>query len=104
MRSDRALLCNRELRLHRVRDFRGNFAFARKDVSQSTVILFCPKMGVVLSVDELNVDSHLISGFLHRAFEDMCDTESRRDFRKVGRSASVALCRSTRDYFQIRDL
>ena len=48
-------------------------------------------MSVVHGVNELNVDPHLVVGFLHAAFDDVHDPELPGDFTQVRRRAFEAL-------------
>ena len=62
-----------------------------------------PKSRVVPGIDELDMDSHPIAGFAHRAFDNIRNTELAGDLRNVIRGILETLCRRPRDDFQISD-
>ena len=82
------LLGAAQFRLQSVGDFSRDFAFDRKDISQLAIILIGPKMRIVLCIDQLNVDAHLIGRFLNGAFENMRYAKFLRDLEQITPASS----------------
>ena len=61
-------------------------------------------MCVGLCVDQLDIDAHLIAGFLDTAFDNVRHSNLLRDRGEIARFALILLRRSPRNHFQIRDL
>jgi hypothetical protein len=55
-------------------------------------------------LDELDVDAHLIGGFLDAAHQDVRYAKLLRDLGEIAWLALILLGRGARDHFQIRDL
>ena len=69
--------------MERLGDLGGDIAFDGKNVGQFAIVSFRPKMGIVLGVDELNVNSNLVDRFLNRAFQNIGNAELLRDLGNV---------------------
>ena len=102
-RSDRVLFGAGEFRLQTVGDFFRDFAFDRKNIRQLTIIFVGPKMRIVLCIDQLNVDAHLIGRFLNGPFHNVGHAKSLRNFGEIVRRALVMSCRRSRNDFQVRN-
>ena len=58
-------------------------------------------MGIVIRVDQLDMDPHFVAGFSHAAFENRGHAKLLRDFGNLLGRVFEALRRGARDHFQI---
>ena len=92
-----------QLRLERVGHALRDLALDREDVLQFAVVALRPQVAVVVRVDQLQVDVHLLAGLLHAAFEHGRDTELLGDDLQVRRMARVLRGRRARDHLEVAD-
>ena len=52
-------------------DRAGDFSFDPEDVVELTIIAFGPEMLICRSANQLHIDVHRVSDFLHAAYENM---------------------------------
>src|SRR5205823_2369903 len=60
-------------------------------------------MGISVPVNQLHIDPHLVSHFLHAAFEKVRYTKLPCDVAEIPWLALILLCGSARNYFQTRN-
>ena len=88
-----------ELGLQRLRYSFGNLALYLKDINQVAIIGLCPEVGIGLRVNQLHIDPHLTSYFLHATLNNVRHAKLLRDLAESGRFALILLHGSARDYF-----
>src|SRR5215467_10882774 len=92
-----------QLRTQRLGDSFSDLALNREYVSQLSIIGLGPEVGIGLSVNQLNIDPHLIRSFLDATLKDVRHAKLLRDLGEISRLALIPLCRRARDHLQIRD-
>ena len=102
-RVERLFLGAAQFRLQTVGDFFRDFAFDRENIRQLTIIFVGPKMRIVLCIDQLNVDAHLIGRFLNGPFHNVGHAKSLRNFGEIVRCAFVMSRRRSRNDFHVRN-
>ena len=83
LRRNRTARSAGESGLQRLGDLFGDVAFDGKNISQFAIVSLRPKMRVVLGIDQLHVNSHLVGRFLNGAFENIGNAELLCDLRNV---------------------
>ena len=68
---DRRFLTGRKFGLECLGDGFGDLALNRKDVRQITVVSVRPDVCIVTGIDQLGINSHLATGALHAAFDEV---------------------------------
>src|SRR5262249_48816887 len=86
------------------RDSFSDLALDNEDVSQLPVVRICPQVRIILSVNQLHIDSHLVGRFLHASLENVRYTKLFCDLTEIARLTVIKLCGSARNYFQVSDL
>src|SRR5207249_10777560 len=92
----RLLLVTAELCLERLRNSFGDLALDAKNVSQLAVVGVCPEMGTGLRVNQLYIDPHLISRFLHAALKNVRYAKLLRVLGEIEWFALIGVCGSVR--------
>ena len=95
------LFPRRQLRLERIGDLLGEIALDRKDISELAVVIFRPKVLVVLSVDQLHGHAHAIADAANAALQKGCNAECLSDFTNVGSFSSIWHHRGPGNHFEI---
>src|ERR1041385_7020738 len=92
----------RDFGLELIGDRLRNLALDSKNICQTTVIFFRPKMRVRPGVDQLRGYAHLVAGALYAAFEYMRNAELLGDLAQVAiYGVSVLHHAGTTDYLQV---
>jgi len=71
LRQNRPSFRAAQSRLQSLGDVGRDIAFDGENIVQLAIVALRPKMRVVPGIDELDMDSHPIAGFAHRAFENV---------------------------------
>src|SRR5262249_5382773 len=82
----------------------SDFTLDAKDVSQLPVVGLCPEVRIAGCLNEVDADADCVASLLHATLENVRYAKLLRDLGKIGWLALIALRRSARDHFQIRDL
>jgi hypothetical protein len=73
-----------QLRLDRADDTARRLVLHLEDVVERAIEAVCPDVGACRRVDQLTGDAHAITGFAHRAFEDIAHAQFAPDLPQVG--------------------
>jgi hypothetical protein len=95
----RLFLATGKFRLQRLCDSFGDLALNTEDVSQISVVGVCPKMGIGLRVNQLNIDPNLIGCFLHATLKNVRYAKLLRDLGEIPRFALILLRGRARNHF-----
>ena len=85
--------------MQRLRYSFSNVALDSEGVSQLPVVGVCPKVGISLRVNQLNIDPRLISRFLHATLKNGRYPKLLRDLGEIAWLALILLRRSAGNDF-----